>query len=296
MPTDKECADWNKELLRRRFDYDGMFRRLRETWPEKADRMVFYDWLKKCGDKPDLGDLVSPEALKNRISNTAYNDFPQRCELWNLLCRYPVPCLPAGKDLQGRVYRIMVNLSGVRTNNNFYSDGSRSYAIAFPAGSCSSEDRQPEGFFFYGIGGLERWRDEPKEPEDGDSDWAGTGCGSWGPTLYSVVIRIDESGAGRGIYVLFNRRFPVYGGWAKDDYDLGMFSLDGIRDKCCVMFKDVRDRDVFAVKIADKVEELKFTRQFDFTETSNDPFDVVAVECTSEGTFAPATDLNPFEF
>ncbi|KAI9856129.1 MAG: hypothetical protein M1813_009247 [Trichoglossum hirsutum] len=271
MPTDKECTDWNKEVAGQWFGYEELSESLKEKWSNKADRMGFYDWLRRDEGKDRLGALVSLQALKDAISNTNSNDMSSRKRLWDFLAHWPVPCLFAGKDPRGNVYRINPDGGRLRPDSNSYPNDSIGYGILginFPESSSSSgsddssgpADMQPGVFIFHEIGNLEIWCCDPEGFKDDDGvDPEKYSEGGWLATPYYAVLqffREDEYG----------RR----GGIKTDIADLD------IRQEHS-MIKGSRGRFLTVAKIADKVEELKFTHKFNLTEAFYDSFTLVMV-------------------
>ncbi|KAI9856116.1 MAG: hypothetical protein M1813_009234 [Trichoglossum hirsutum] len=298
MPTDKECANWNNEVSGRWFGYEELSNRLKLEWPDKADRVEFYNWLKRDEGKDRFGALVSLEALKDAISNTTPNDMDSRKRLWDLLALRPVPCFPAGKDSRGNIYRISPDGGRLRPDDETYPDDCIGYGILgitfSPEGSSSkdgddcrgSADTQREGFVFHEIGTLELWCGDPEKFKDDDSDdpekYDG-GRGWWEPTSYCVVMKFDESGVSSGFYVVFDF-------FSDHEFETKINISDPKNLPDRGLIKDVYGRLLTAAKIADNIEELKFTHEFDLAEPLHDSFNLVTVVETSGGSWTDEDD------
>jgi hypothetical protein len=277
-----------------------LFDCLKEKWPNKLDRMAFYDWLQNRTVDNHIGAFISRKVIIDRISTTNYNDSADRRKLSVLLTQSVIPCLPAGKDHRGNIYSITPDGYGLRPDRRCYPPGSLNdsvLSITFPQDSDDSGR-----FFFHQIGNLEVWCGGTRKFECNDSDSddpeiyenirdqndesEGKG-GFWRGTDYYIVMRIDERGASKGLYLIFNF-YPEF------EYDDGKrdtkIDIDDADDGWWRRMIKVDGRRVTVAKVADNVEQLKFTREFDLTEAFYDSVNLVTTIQTKEGTFEPTTD------
>ncbi|KAH0559655.1 hypothetical protein GP486_003827 [Trichoglossum hirsutum] len=299
MPTNAECSEWNAMATMYWSGHKELFGHLKEKWPDKGDRMMFYGWLKEVAGKDLGGAFVSREAIMDKISVTAYNNSAQVRELLYLLSRSVIPCLPAGKDHKGNVYRIVPNGYGLCPEKKIYRGDCLDDNIlgtTLPRNSNDSHGPDDtEVFLFHQIGDLEVWfggneRFEDDDSVDPEKYEAGNG-GFWLPTSYHAVIRIDERGASKGLYVIFN----FYPEFESDDGQRTIkIDINNSRGGWGCIMIGVGGRNVSIAKIADNVEKLKFTHQFDLTEPFYDSVDLGSVITTEEGTLslAPAVDID----
>ncbi|KAI9856122.1 MAG: hypothetical protein M1813_009240 [Trichoglossum hirsutum] len=290
-PTAEQCSSWNSEVFRHWHEHGDLHDRLEKKWPKKFDRFAFYNWLQNRTDNHHIGAFISRKAIIDRISTTAYNEFADRRKLSIVLTQSVIPCLPAGKDRAGNVYRITPDGYGLRPDrryNHYKSLYDSVLSITFSQDSNNSSQ-----FLFHQIGKLEVWCGNTRKFEDSDSEsddpeiYEGDEAGSWVNTYYYIVMRIDETGTSKGLYLIFDFHPEFDDDDGKRNVKVGINdSLDGWGP---VMI-EVDGRRVTVAKIADSIKQLRFTREFDLTEVSHDSADIVTTIQTKQGILKPTTD------
>ncbi|KAI9854031.1 MAG: hypothetical protein M1813_001580 [Trichoglossum hirsutum] len=181
-------------------------------WSRKDDRIAFYGWLESHTDEGDIEAFISRKVIVEKISLTTYNNSAHREELLELPSRLVIPCLPAGKDHRGNVYRITLDGSGLRPDKRNYPHGSlydNVLSITFPRDSNDSHVSDNTKEFLSTGSGTSRSsavipRNSKTTTATTPRDSKMTERGFWKPTYYYVGMRIDERGASKGLYVVFS--------------------------------------------------------------------------------------------
>ncbi|KAI9855158.1 MAG: hypothetical protein M1813_000517 [Trichoglossum hirsutum] len=294
MPTDAEClAFYNKEHAKGIAGLDEREEAIFARWPEKADRMVYYAWIKKRADALMNAHEMTPirrEDLKKMIATMNYNRATDRGKLVNVLQRTIVPWLPVGNDRYGEIYRISpgayglrpdqpkpkidrelvsMNVLGVNTNvqpkipfqsrkANFSEESTK---------SDESDDLETGGFVFHQIGNLEQWGDEPENLTSYDD----AANGDWLPTDFYVAVRFGRNGAANGVYIIHDF-YPVDESGSRNRK---------IVTECWGILPGGGPRFSIA-KIANEITDLRFGRTFDLTEALDYPVELVRAVVTPE--------------
>jgi hypothetical protein len=303
MPTDAEfLAFWNEQRKKIFAERSNLGEILRKRWPDKADRMAYYEWSSARANKRlEEREMtnISPEELTEMLTTMNFNDDIARGKLVNTLERSVVPWLPVGRDRAGAIYRIVpgaygllpdqqdpktdrelvsMNVLGVNTNvqpkipfqsrrANFSEESTR---------SNESDDSDHAGFVFHQIGNLEFWGDNPDDLRS-DEDAAN---GTWFSTQFHAVMRFGRNGAANGVYV-------IYDFYPEDEYLEERRKID--HDNWGFLPSDVTDDQVTFAKIADKITDLRFGHTFDFAEALDYPVELVRAVKTPEGAIIRVT-------
>ncbi|KAH0538689.1 hypothetical protein FGG08_004764 [Glutinoglossum americanum] len=303
MPTAAEFqAFWNERLAQKRTTRPKLGEALNKRWPDKADRMAFYDWSDAIADKR-LNERemtnISPEELTEVLVTMNFNSDIARGKLVNVLERSVVPWLPVGRDRAGTIYRIVpgaygllpdqqdpktdrelvsMNVLGVNTNvqptipfrsrkANFSEESTR---------SNESDDFDYAGFVFHQIGNLEYWADDP----DDLRNYEDAANGTWSSTQFHAVMRFGRDGAANGVYV-------IYDFYPEDEYLEERRKT--VRKDWGYLPSDLSNQRITLAKIANQITDLRFGRTFDFAEALDYPVELVRAVKTPWDTIIRAT-------
>ncbi|KAK2868055.1 hypothetical protein FQN49_003206 [Arthroderma sp. PD_2] len=203
-------------------------RLLNERWDNDEDMMAFLDWSNKRDDEEDQEMFYTPGAsraeLIELLDSMNYNEFNQRAELLRIINKAVVPWIPAGKDINGDLYRVspaayalypdkflpessvLAELSpsvlGVNLNVQPPKPPHRRVANYSEESTLSNEsdDSEGTGFVFHQIGILEIWAGDKKKPRTAEN----IAKGRWHPTRFCAVMRFGRNGLADGVYIIYN--------------------------------------------------------------------------------------------
>jgi hypothetical protein len=117
MPTAAEFLVFSNEQHAKGLDaLEGLGKAIRERWPNKADRMAYYNWSMKRADdemKQEM-TLISRENQKTMIATINYNSDIAHGKLVTAVERRVVPWLPVGSYQNGGIYRITPGAHGLQ--------------------------------------------------------------------------------------------------------------------------------------------------------------------------------------
>jgi hypothetical protein len=303
MPTDAEFQAFRDERLAQKYTTrPKLAEALHKRWPDKADRMAFYDWSSARADKRlEEREMtnISPGELAEVPAMMNFNDGIAQGKLVNTLERSVVPWLPAGRDQAGMIYRIIPGACGLlpdqqdpKTERELVSMNvldvninvqpkipSRSRKANFSEESTrsnESDDSDYAGFVFHQIGNLEFWGDNP----DDLRSYADAANGTWFPTQFYAVMRFGRNGAANGVYV-------IYDFYPEDEYLQERRKID--HDNWGYLPSNLTDEQITFAKIAEKITDLRFGRTFDFAEALDYPVELVRAVKTPEGAIIRVT-------
>ncbi|KAI9776287.1 MAG: hypothetical protein M1839_000446 [Geoglossum umbratile] len=279
MPTDAEClAFFNEQHAKGSGALEGRGKAVRERWPNKADRMAYYDWSAKMADNEMEQEMtpISPEDLKTMIATMNYNSDIARGKLVTAVERRVVPWLPVGSYQNGGIYRIVPGAHGLqpdqpdpKTDRWLISMNVLGVNTNASTKSNESDDSEIAGFIFHQIGTLEYWGDKVENFRSFED----AARGPWLPTGFRVVVRFGRNGAANGIYI-------IYDFYPKDEG--GERGLKVTGDYWGRLPKDRSNQQFSIAKIADTVMELRFGRTFTFMEVLDYPVELVRAVKTPE--------------
>ncbi|KAI9861222.1 MAG: hypothetical protein M1813_005395 [Trichoglossum hirsutum] len=295
MPTDAEClAFFNEQHAKGSGAWEEGGKAVRERWPNKVDRMAYYDWSEKRADDKMKQEMtpISREDLKTMIATMNYNSKIARGKLVTAVDRPIVPWLPVGSHQNGGIYRIVpgayglqpdqpdpktdrtlvsMNVLGVNTNVQ-PTLPVRSRKANFSEASTKSnesDDSEIAGFVFHQIGTLEYWGDK----DENFHSFEDAARGPWLPTGFRVVVRFGRNGAANGIYI-------IYDFYPKDAWGERELKITG--DYWGRLPQDRSNQQFSIAKLADTIIELRFGRKFTLTEVLDYPVEIVRAMKTPE--------------
>jgi hypothetical protein len=117
MPTAAEFLAFSNEQHARGLGaLEGLGKAIREKWPNKADRMAYYNWSMERADDEMKQEMtpISRENLIAMIATMNYNNDIARGKLVTAIERSVVPWLPVGSYQNGGIYRIVPGAHGLQ--------------------------------------------------------------------------------------------------------------------------------------------------------------------------------------
>ncbi|KAI9763429.1 MAG: hypothetical protein M1840_000510 [Geoglossum simile] len=295
MPTAAEFLAFSNEQHAKGLSaLEGLGKAIREKWPNKADRMAYYDWSMKRADDEMKQEMtpISREDLKAMIATMNYNSNIARGKLVTAVERPIVPWLPIGSYQNGGIYRIVpgahglqpdqpdpqtdrwlisMNVLGVDTNvqPTLPFRSRKANFSGASAKSNESDDSEIAGFVFHQIGTLEHWGDK----SENFRSFEDAARGPWLPTGFRAVVRFGKNGAANGIYI-------IYDFYPKDEWGERRLKVTGDYWGC--LPQDRSNQQFSMAKLADTITELRFGRTFTLTEVLDYPIELVRAVKTPE--------------
>ncbi|KAK2810716.1 hypothetical protein FQN50_002759 [Emmonsiellopsis sp. PD_5] len=219
MPTEEEFAVFDKELReKRRRDKIPIHPFIAERFPAQEDQLAYLEWVSLKADKHAsrwyMSELQTQFPFVLETIN--YNYEKQRGDLANFLDSWRGLFLYAGIDINGDIYRIVLqpdglladqplpktdcelvppSVLGVNLNVQPRLPSHRRVAKYEESTQLNQVDDFGDGFVFHQIGMLEMWICNQEDSRI---------KGPWRPTNFGVVVRIHRSGAPIGVYIIYD--------------------------------------------------------------------------------------------